>query len=638
VSYATANGRRVVVSTNTINLQEQLFGKDIPLVRKALPQEFRAAVLKGRSNYICLRRWRAFLRETLASDADRILAAKVFLWLRQTETGDRAELALDDHESARWYSSLAADALHCTPQLCRDNRTGRCFLSRARRRAEAAHVLVVNHALLLADQALESKVLPPYADLVIDEAHHLEDVATDQLGVTIDHQELAFFLTTISQQQGPGRYVGLVSRVTTVLVTAGGAPMRGEVGEITQPAHDAVDAVRSELHAFFDALGQFVTSAGAGRLAGERDIRLVPQLRQTEAWAAVEASWQALAHEIGRAEAGLARIVDALEPYKGSSELVDDALADLAGAQREIVDARVHLSHIVSHPTDDFVCWVAVRDRGIALRAAPLEVGKLLQEQLFSEKDCIVLTSATLQIGESFRHVRERLGLDPATFSLAVPSPFDYPSQALLCVPHDLPEPSSPAFAEASVRALAAICEATRGRTLILFTSHAALRGAHEQLRRRVRGVTVIGQGLDGPRGQLLERFKTTPHCILLGTSSFWEGIDVVGDALSCLVIVKLPFSVPSDPVFAARSELLDDPFTQYAIPQAVLRLKQGFGRLIRSGTDRGVVAILDSRLFTKRYGQVFLRSLPPATLQRCATADLVPAITRWLGGDTCRS
>jgi DNA polymerase-3 subunit epsilon/ATP-dependent DNA helicase DinG len=339
-----------------------------------------------------------------------------------------------------------------------------------------------------------------------------------------------------------------------------------------------------------------------------------------------------LGQALGRCEATLARLEEVLEPYKGSADLVDDSLADLAGAQQQITEVRISLSGIVSQAARDQVSWIAVRDRGIGVRSAPLEVGPLLQENLFSQKDCVVLTSATLQVGGSFRHVRERLGLDPGTFSLVVPSPFDYASQALLCVPEDLPEPTNRAFGEASHDALHQICAATGGRTLILFTSHAALRAAHESLRRRLRGVTVLGQGIDGPRQQLLQRFRETPEAVLLGTSSFWEGIDVVGDALSCLVIVKLPFSVPSDPVFAARSELFENPFGDYALPQAVLRLKQGFGRLIRSTTDRGVVVILDSRLFTKRYGQVFLGSLPPATRRRCNAAELGDLVRGWLG------
>ena len=634
VEYAVANGRRVVVSTNTINLQEQLFFKDIPLLRKALPVEFRAAVLKGRSNYLCLRRWRSFLRDGLTSDADRILAAKVLLWLRQTESGDRGELALDEHESVRWYTHLGADAQHCTGKTCKDNRAGRCFLSRARRRAEGAHLLVVNHALLLADQALESKVLPEYADLVIDEAHHLEDAATRQLGAEIGQQELTFFLAGLSQPLGPGRYAGIISRVHTVFISAAGAGLASQAAELSQPAHDAVEAARRSLSEFYGAVMLFVrrvTDQNSGPISGEREIRLTAGVRRGEAWEAMEEAWNAFGADLGDLERSLSRLTQALEPFRDSAELVDDALADLANTRQELTEFRVNLSAIVTSVDPDMVCWLSVRDRGITLHAAPLEVGPLLQSQLFAQKDCVVLTSATLQIGGSFRYARERIGLDDTTFTLAVPSPFDFPNQALLCVPGDLPDPSSRAFADASLEALQTICQATGGRTLVLFTSHSALRAAHQFLGPRLGGLVVLGQGLDGPRQQLLERFRETPNAVLLGTSSFWEGIDVVGEALSCLVIVKLPFSVPTDPVFAARSELLDDPFRAYAVPQAALKLKQGFGRLIRSTSDRGVVAILDSRLWTKRYGETLLRSLPDATCRRCAWQELGGLVSDWL-------
>ena len=259
-----ANGRRVVISTNTINLQEQLYHKDIPILRQALPAPFEATVLKGRANYLCLRRWRSFIREGVQSDADRLLAAKILLWLPQTETGDRSELALDDREAFRWATSLAADALHCTPQLCRDHRAGRCFLSRARRRAEGAHLIVVNHALLLADQALESKILPEYDDLIVDETHHLEDVATRQLGANIEQQELLNSLAALSQQQGAGRYAGLVSRAHATLISAAGAPMRTAAGELTQPAHDAAEGARRTLATFFEAVAAFARSAAVG--------------------------------------------------------------------------------------------------------------------------------------------------------------------------------------------------------------------------------------------------------------------------------------------------------------------------------------------------------------------------------------
>jgi DNA polymerase III subunit epsilon len=634
VEYAVANGRRVVVSTNTINLQEQLFFKDIPLLRRALGIDFRAAVLKGRGNYLCLRRWRSFLREGVNTDAERIFAAKILLWLRETDTGDRSEIMLDETESVRWATQLAADAQHCTAKTCRDHRVGRCFLSRARRKAEGAHILVVNHALLLADQALESKVLPEYTDLVLDEAHHLEAAATKQLGVEIQQSELLFYLALLSQPQGPGRYAGLLSRVMAALVTAGGDVLRSQVGELTQPAHDAIDASRATLQDLFLALMVFVrgaTDIASAPLVGDRDIRLIPSLRETASWQAVQEAWSAVSADFGQVDKTLGHLATVLESFAHSSELVDDALADVANARQQLTEYRVNISAIVTSAEPDVVCWLYVRERGIALCSAPLEVGSLLEDQLFSQKDCVILTSATLQVGGSFRYLRERIGLDSTTYTLSVPSPFDYPEQALLCVPDDLPEPSYRTFATASLDALTDICRATGGRTLVLFTSHGALRAAHQHLSAHLRHLVVLGQGIDGPRQQLLERFKLTPGAVLLGTSSFWEGIDVVGEALTCLVIVKLPFSVPTDPVFAARSELLEDPFGEYAVPQAALRLKQGFGRLIRSTTDRGVVAILDTRLWTKRYGQTFLRSLPPAALHRCRARDLGPLIKDWL-------
>ncbi len=265
------------------------------------------------------------------------------------------------------------------------------------------------------------------------------------------------------------------------------------------------------------------------------------------------------------------------------------------------------------------------------MHAAPLAVDALLQSNLYEQKSAIIMTSATIQVGGSFRHFRNRLGLPQDTMVLEVASPFDYPKQALLLVPRDLPDPTSPAHGTVIQDILAGVASAMNGRTLVLFTSYASLRAAHAHLREMTPHLTILGQGIDGPRSVILDRFRATPNAILLGTNSFWEGIDVVGDALSCLVIVKLPFTVPSDPVFAARSELLEDSFMQLAVPQAVLRLKQGFGRLIRSGTDRGVVAILDSRLVTRRYGQTFIDSLPPATIVHCGARELAGLVGDWI-------
>ena len=304
-------------------------------------------------------------------------------------------------------------------------------------------------------------------------------------------------------------------------------------------------------------------------------------------------------------------------------------------------ETRSVTANIVLEASEDEVAWVSLDrapagaqsvPREVRLHAAPLRVDRELRALLFEGLEAVVLTSATLRVDGTFQNARTRLGLESNVHVLAVESPFDYENQALLVVPRDLPDPSSPASASVVNEILAGIGEAMGGRTLVLFTSHAGLRGAHAALCDALPNLVVLGQGIDGPRNVLLERFRETPNAILLGTSSFWEGIDVTGEALSCLVIVKIPFTVPSDPVFAARSELLADPFDELVIPQAVVRMRQGFGRLIRTTTDRGVVVVLDSRLINRRYGQVFFDSLPPATRRVCGAREIVPIVEAWWG------
>lgn len=644
--FAVANGRRVVISTNTITLQEQLFNKDIPILRKALPHDVQVAVLKGRTHYLCLRRWRVLTSSGLDGATERMLAARIAIWVRDTETGDRGELAITEAESAIWTNHLSADVMHCTSRLCRDNRSGRCFLARARRRAEGAHLLVVNHALLLTDRSMENPVLPEYDDVIVDEAHHLEAVATDQLGTTVSAREVGFELATLSQPQGGTRFGGTVARIAAVFVEAAGEVGREQVASITAPVHEACEVARVAVSALFDAstdLFDRVTRGDRGEASGhqggwrgggdavDRELRLTGSHRESEAWSPVAMAWEEASASLALVERGLQGMVAAFDPFVGSSETVDDAVADLGAARQAIGEARESLTRILVAPDDAEVYWIAGAGREMTMHAAPLAVDALLQSNLYEQKSAIIMTSATIQVGGSFRHFRNRLGLPADTMVLEVASPFDYPSQALLLVPRDLPDPASPAHGTVIQDILAGVASAMNGRTLVLFTSHASLRAAHGHLREMTPHLTILGQGIDGPRSVILDRFRATPNAILLGTNSFWEGIDVVGDALSCLVIVKLPFTVPSDPVFAARSELLEDSFMQLAVPQAVLRLKQGFGRLIRSGTDRGVVAILDSRLVTRRYGQTFLGSLPPATTVHCGARELAGLVGDWM-------
>ncbi len=664
--HAVQNGRRVVISTHTIALQDQLVNKDVPVMRRALgsgagePPEVRVAVLKGRANYLCVRRWRRFLVANLAGEPARILAARIAIWVRITATGDRNELALDDAETAAWNAHLAADVLHCTSRLCPENRSGRCWVARARRRAASSHLVIVNHALLLTDLATaasgERGVLPEYAEAIIDEAHHLEAVATDHLGAEVSTRDLVNALGALSTPMGGARFGGSVARIAGTYVEVGGQFARDTVGDLTAEIHAMVAAAREAVGPFRDALVAVLEARTRPGIdgAGDREVRLVPEVREGDQWRAACDAWEALSQALLATSRAIGRFKEAFDPHVGASETVDDAVVELVEAIALLEETRAVTAKVVLEPSDEDVAWVSLDrqsrspaaagevdqdswgprasgvPREVRLHAAPLSVDRQLQALLFEGLDAVVLTSATIRVDGTFKYARNRLGLGSNAHVLAVESPFDYPNQALLVVPRDLPDPSSPSSAPVLHDILAGIGAAMGGRTLALFTSHTSLRGAHAALSASLPNLVVLGQGLDGPRGILLDRFRATPNAILLGTASFWEGIDVTGDALSCLVIVRVPFTVPSDPVFAARSELLDDPFGELAVPQAVVRMRQGFGRLIRTTTDRGVVVILDSRMVTRRYGRVFFDSLPPATRRTCEAREIVPIVETW--------
>ena len=310
-------------------------------------------------------------------------------------------------------------------------------------------------------------------------------------------------------------------------------------------------------------------------------------------------------------------------------------MLEIANAQQVNADLRQKLAEFVPQPKPDGIYWVTRtgQSRDLTLRAAPLHVGETLNELLFSQKECVVLTSATLSTNQNFSHIRERIGFDDAD-ELLVGSPFDYPNAALICVPEDMPEPNSWAYQESIEQAISDAALAVNGRTMALFTSHASLQTTASSIRGNLqsRGITVLAQGVDGTPQQLVSRFLDNPKSVLLGTSSFWEGVDLAGESLQVLLVTRLPFNVPSEPVFAARSELYENSFNEYAVPQAILRLRQGFGRLIRTKTDKGVAIILDKRIVSRRYGKAFLKSLPPGTFKTCALYELEGEIKRWIG------
>jgi predicted DnaQ family exonuclease/DinG family helicase len=642
IYFAVQNGRRVVVSSNTINLQDQLYNKDLPDLQRLLPVGFHVALLKGRSNYLCLRRLALFRRsQQLSEDQVRVLA-KILAWLPFTKTGDRVELVLLNEENAVW-ADVQADAQTCLGDRCPYRQEGSCFFYRARARAERAHLVIINHALLLSDLVLENRILPEYKHLIIDEAHHLEDQATAQFGFEVGRRELYAFLVGLSFEGGdmPG---GLLAKVPAIFQHPQCSPTAQQaLTALIQSLRTEVDTAQRRLYELFNGLEGFLanhvdknTNLAEGY---DQHIPLTSGLRTQPDWSAVEIAWENFAAPLRQVLRGLERLASQINALDLGEDAARDELVQEIEAQRQRgQEMWANMDKILMQPDAQGIYWISVsrREQEITLCSAPLHVGPLLRERLFAQVDTLVLTSATLRTGQDFHFIQQRLGLeDPVT--LALDSPFDFRSAVLLYVPKDIPEPSEPYYQKTVERALIDLCRATEGRTLVLFTANSQLNATYRAIQGPLEqeGIIVLGQGFDGSRRQILDSFRTTPKAVLLGTRSFWEGVDVVGQALSCLVITRLPFAVPTDPVLSARAETFEDPFNEYYLPDSILRFRQGFGRLIRSKTDYGLVVVLDKRLLTKPYGKLILRSLPPCTARQGPLEALPSLARRWLDPQT---
>ncbi|HEX6291431.1 MAG TPA: helicase C-terminal domain-containing protein [Herpetosiphonaceae bacterium] len=642
--YAAERGQRVVVSTNTINLQDQLFFKDIPALQHVIDtsiirdqgvdvEPFTAALLKGRGNYLCLHRYAKLRRQEQPTPEQARALIKIGLWVKDTQTGDRAELALDESE-ARVWSDVNVTVDTCIGPRCPEFE--RCFFYNARRAAEAAHLIVVNHALLLSDVRAESQVLPRYDHVIIDEAHHLEDVATDQLGWSLEQGELLRFLDEVWQSGGARLLSGLLSELPNYFKNSAATPHDLDRAEgFAAALRPQVDRTRQATYELWRQLRGCIERLSKEN-GYEQRVRLTPQVRSGPIWATVQQAWENVMLPLADIGKGLASLEAHIKTLEGAGlNEYDELLLRLGMLANWAIDTAIAGARVIYGDAEG-IQWLALdRQRdNLRLHDAPLHVGPLLESKLFAAKETVVLASATLSIDGSFDYVKQRLGLDSAPVDeLQLGSPFDYQRSTLLYLPNDMPEPSDRSYQRSLEDALIALATATGGRMLALFTSNSALRQTYRAIQEPLEDqeIVVLGQGLDGSRRSLLQRFKEHPRAVLLGTSSFWEGVDIVGDALSVLVITKLPFAVPSDPVFAARSELFDDAFTSYAVPQSILKFKQGFGRLIRSKEDRGVVAVLDRRLLTKRYGKLFLGSLPDCSIQQGPLKNLPLAAARWL-------
>ena len=621
--WAAANGERTVVSTNTINLQEQLVGKDLPFLEGALDdQPVRYVLLKGWRNYLCLSRLEnataagGLFDASLARELEEVRA-----WSARTTDGSLADLATPPRPEV--WDEVAAEPDLCGRLKC--EHFEKCFLFRARRAAAQADVIVVNHHLLMSDLAVrraqqnwsDAAVLPSYRRLVIDEAHHLEDAAQSHLGTTVTRRGLVRLLNRLDR-----RGKGLLTALTLRLSTQRDLLSTASLDLVNARLAPAVYGAREKGSRVFDILEAML------KQSSQPVMRLTEDFARHPVWAfGLRAALDDALGEIALLEDGLRLVRERLEADSTRRDAVATLLSEMRGVTRRLEALGDGLRRALEPPkeAEPSVRWLELKGReaNVAATVVPLDLAPILREDLFRRVDTVVLTSATLADDNGFRFLATRLGLDDpalAPMTGVYASPFQYPRQAILAIPTDIPAPNAdaPGHLQAVVRAALDVAEASDGGIFVLFTSHRDVRLSATELRARgiERRWPLLVHGDDG-RDALLRRFRESGRAVLLGTASFWEGIDVPGRALRGLVLAKLPFRVPTEPLTAAHCEEIEkrggDSFRDYMLPNAALRLKQGFGRLIRTATDQGTVVLCDPRVVTKSYGRGLLSGLPPA-------------------------
>jgi ATP-dependent DNA helicase DinG len=631
--WSTRNNLRVVISTNTLNLQDQLINKDIPDVKKALGLDLRASVLKGRINYLCPRRLEA-MRHRKPRDANELrLMAKVLVWLEQGGSGELADVNLTGPTEKEIWSRLSAQDELCSSEVCLNRMGGICPYFKARQAALGAHILVVNHALLLSDVVTNNRVLPEYKYLIVDEGHHIEDASTGALSYRVTRVEVERLFDELG-----GSASGILGRVSSTLQRLLKPSDYASVNAAIEKATDLAYRVENDFRKFFTAIEEFMVQERDGGEIGDygQQVRVVPATQHQPQWDNIEICWD----DASQPMESLMRLLDSLLSDMGDESLagkdeMEDVTGDLSSAARRLKEIHEHISSLVFELDANTICWIEqdAKYNSLSLNFAPLHIGPLMESALWHTKDCVIVTSATLTANNNFDYLRARLNADEAD-ELILGSPFDYENSALLFLPMDMPEPidfkNYQRFVE---RAILQTAKATGGRMLVLFTSYRQLLETSRVISPLLakEKIQVFEQGTGASPSSLLDSFRGTERAVLLGTRSFWEGVDVPGEALSVLMIAKLPFDVPNDPIIQSRSETFENPFSEYTLPEAILRFRQGFGRLIRTQSDRGVVAVLDRRVRSKQYGPLFLQSLPNCHLVESSIEDLPEAATRWL-------
>jgi len=587
---AILSGRKVVIATGTRTLQDQIARIDLPRLQRTLPDKFSFAVMKGLSNYVCLRRFYEHDKQTSLAGTVDPLISRLATWISETNSGDRSDLD-DVPDDAPIWRDVTSTPETRLGQRCRYYDS--CFVTRMKERAVSAQIVLTNHHLFFADLALRSRwpdaqVLPPYDVVIFDEAHQIEEVATEFFGMHVSTQRMMALARDVGRASAPA---GALDRLSLL------------ARKIAQGAEDFATAVRNKLPAP-------KTGSDEVRVPLPEDLFTDTRLEGPYA------CYLSLDTVLDETAGLLSRVAEyGVQGANGVSEPpASDVASALNGIARRAVAVRDELSTLVDVQGRDRVRWVTASARNVALRASPIDVSPVLGKFFDEHPGAMIFTSATLSIGKDFSYVQKRLGLKDTADEATFPSPFRYHEQALIYLPADLPDPTHTTYAEEAATRALQLCEASRGRALLLFTSFRGLRVAEAMFRADGRFPLLV-QG-ERPRHALLDALKANIGSVLLATQGFWEGVDVPGEALSLVVMDRLPFAVPDDPLTAARIDRIreeeGDPFGGYQVPRAALALRQGFGRLIRTSHDRGVVAILDGRVTRKSYGASLLSGLPP--------------------------
>ncbi|MCZ8512981.1 ATP-dependent DNA helicase DinG [Paenibacillus filicis] len=647
--YGLKHDKKVLVSTHTINLQEQLRERDIPLLHDLFPVRFKAAVFKGRSHYLCLRKFEEKIntQDFDAGKDDRITAAQMLVWLGETKHGDEEELHFAGRGQQFWQT-VESDADSCLNRNCPWFK--KCFYHRAKNDANTADVVITNHSLLFTDMKAENRLLPSYKHLVIDEAHHFEEVAGKHLGTELHYYSLLNTLQWLFKDSRSGQLSQLRFRLQKHR-DEGDEKVKAWIESIDRTC-EALIEIKEEWDQLTDLMYQLLLSRSEASAEGNQMVLRVKKEALPYGWDKLQGIEEKMHHAFNDASKRLDRLIGDLKDVQEVYD-VQSLVTDLGGTAKELARHRDDLRSFMTIPDDNTVYWVEAgqnnKGRSVQLFSVPIDVSALLQQYFFDAKDSVIMTSATLSVGKSFDYTCEQLGLQPEEKNgklktVQLPSPFNYREQALVAIPRDFPTLRGGAagekeFVDKLIPSLAEVALQTRGRMLVLFTSNRMLKAVHAGLKDLLVsfGIGVLGQGVDSSnRSKLTRLFQSTPACVLLGTSSFWEGVDIPGDALTCLAIVRLPFQPPNHPLVEAKTENLKkrnlNAFMKLSVPQAVIRFKQGFGRLVRTASDKGIVIIYDTRVIDTTYGKYFLYSLPGPKIEHMNTSQLVPRIKQWMG------